>query len=502
MIRLTVVNKLAIAYIGISVLIAISGLLSLHAFFQIEESYEEGEEHFGSIMIAATEASSWAKRSESHLLLYIFLGDEADREKFHSRHAALVEQVAILDNRVRIPEARSILSLVKSESDRTLILGNSLLEAYDIEVKAEGKFVPDEYEELIQEFHRAASNVRKYAVELSAFNIGLEIEKREGTIDNVNFIRRNIIVAIVFVLIAAAVIGYYLTQSISKPIEKLMKATEEYGNGNLTHKVNIKSNDEFGQLANSFNDMSNSVNESIEQLKSEIHKRSEFTRGLAHELKTPITPILAGSELLVEEITDSRLKRLAQSVSRGALNLNNRINELLDLARVEVHAIVLDCRQLDVAQLLRNIFDDMSQVASNSNLSFTLELPPSIPSIWADKDRIQQVILNLINNAFSYTSPGGKVILRATEKGDNLIIEVEDTGRGISTKEQRSVFDAYRRSPNDKERLGGLGLGLAISKNLVELHGGQIWLTSKIGKGTTFSFSLPLIHTNFDNTNI
>jgi len=502
MIKLTIVNKLTIAYISISLLIVMSGLLSLHAFFQIEESYEGGGEHFRSVMVAATEASSWAKQSESHLLLYILLGNEADRGNFHSQHAALVEQIAILDNRLRIPEAKPILSLIKSESDRTLILGNSLLEAYDIEMKTEGKSVPDKYEELIQEFHRATSNVQNYAVELATLNIGLEVNDKESIIDNANFIRRNVIIAIVFILIAAAFIGYYLTQSISKPIREFKVVAEEYGNGNLSRKVNIQSQDEFGQLANSFNDMADSLNESIEKLKSEIHKRSEFTRGLAHELKTPVTPIIAGSELLVEEIADSRLKRLALSINRGALSLNNRINELLDLARAEVNAVVLDRKQLDIAQLLRNIFDDLSQVASNSNLSFTLKLSPSAPIIWADEDRIQQVILNLINNAFSYTSPGGKVILRTREESGYLVIEVEDTGRGISRKEQRNVFDAYRRRPGDKERLSGLGLGLTISKNLVELHGGQIWLTSRIGRGTTVSFSLPLIHTNSNDTSI
>ncbi|MFC2006181.1 ATP-binding protein [Chloroflexota bacterium] len=501
MIRLTVVNKLIIAYIGISLLITISGSISLNAFLQIEESFEGGEEHFSSIVIAATEASSWAKQAETHLLLYLITNTEGDREEFHSRHTALLEQIAILDDGVRVPEAQSILSLIKSESDRTLILGNSLLEAYDIEVKTEGRFEPAEYEELIQEFHRAASNVRQYAIELSEFNIGIEIDKKESAIENMRFIRRSIMIAIVFVLITAAIIGYYMTQSISKPIEKFKKAIAEYSKGNLTRRVDIESKDEFGQLANAFNDMTNSLNESIEKLKSELHKRSEFTRGLAHELKTPITPVIAGSELLLDEITDNRLKGLALSVNRGAQNLNNRINELLDLARSEVNAIVLNYKQLDVAQLLRNIHNDLSPVASTNSLSFILELPPSVPTVWADEDRLQQVILNLINNAFAYTSPGGRVILRAMGKDDDLVIEVVDTGRGISKKDQRTIFDPYQRKPSDKERLSGLGLGLSISKNLVELHGGKIWLSSKIGKGTTVSFSLPLIHNNSKGVN-
>jgi len=184
---------------------------------------------------------------------------------------------------------------------------------------------------------------------------------------------------------------------------------------------------------------------------------------------------------LLGEMSDSRLEKLALSINRSALDLNNRISQFLDLAGIEVHTVVLNRKQLDTRQFLRDISNEMSQVASNSNLSFTLELPPSVPQIWADEDRIRQVILNLINNAFKYTSPGGKIILRTREKDDYLIVEIEDTGGGIRDEDQSTIFDPYQRKADDKERLSGLGLGLAISRSFVEFHGGQIWVDSKIG---------------------
>ena len=110
----------------------------------------------------------------------------------------------------------------------------------------------------------------------------------------------------------------------------------------------------------------------------------------------------------------------------------------------------------------------------------------------ADEDRLRQIILNLLSNASKFTPDGGKIILRAREKAANLILEVEDTGPGISDKDQKWLFEPYYRVERERERISGLGLGLALSKTLVELHGGQIWVKSQVGQGSTFGFSLPL----------
>jgi signal transduction histidine kinase len=119
-------------------------------------------------------------------------------------------------------------------------------------------------------------------------------------------------------------------------------------------------------------------------------------------------------------------------------------------------------------------------------------LPSSNPVVSADRDRLRQIIQNLLNNALKFTPAGGEIIFRAREEGDNLVVEVQDTGPGISKEDQKRLFDPYYRRVEDRERLSGLGLGLALAKTLVELHGGQIWVKSKKGQGSTFGFSLPL----------
>ena len=228
-----------------------------------------------------------------------------------------------------------------------------------------------------------------------------------------------------------------------------------------------------------------------QELEVEMRRRVEFTRALAHELKTPLTPVMASSELLAAELREEPLLSLARNINRGAANLNNRIDELLDLARGEIGMLQLKLEPVDLEKLLREVADDMSPVASSHGQALVLELPSSLPLARADEGRLRQVVLNLLNNASKFTPEGGKIVLRGREDGADLVVEVQDTGRGINAAEQQRLFEPYHRLESDREHLSGLGLGLALCKTLVELHGGRIWVQSEAGKGSTFGFSVP-----------
>ena len=229
-----------------------------------------------------------------------------------------------------------------------------------------------------------------------------------------------------------------------------------------------------------------------QELEAEMIRRVEFTRALAHELKTPLTPMMASSELLAAELREEPLLSLARNINRGAANLNSRIDELLDLARGEIGMLQLKLEPVDLEKLLREVADDMSPVASSHGQALVLELPSSLPLARADEGRLRQVVLNLLSNASKFTPERGKIVLRAREDGADLVVEVQDTGRGITAAEQQRLFEPYHRLESDREHLSGLGLGLALCKTLVELHGGRILVQSEAGKGSTFGFSVPL----------
>jgi signal transduction histidine kinase len=228
-----------------------------------------------------------------------------------------------------------------------------------------------------------------------------------------------------------------------------------------------------------------------QELEEEVQRRVEFTRALVHELKTPLTPIMSSGELLVSELREEPWLSVAKNILRGAANLNRRIDELLDLARGEIGMLRLRPGRVDVLKLLRNIGDEMTVVAAGNGQILKLELPTFLPLLWLDVDRLRQIVLNLLINATKFTPEGGTIILRAQQLNGNLVVEVQDTGRGISEEEQKQLFQPYHQQAGDQENLSGLGLGLALCKNLVQLHGGKIWAKSKVGKGATFSFSIP-----------
>jgi PAS domain S-box-containing protein len=229
-----------------------------------------------------------------------------------------------------------------------------------------------------------------------------------------------------------------------------------------------------------------------QQLETEMKRRVEFTRALAHELKTPLTPMLISSQVLASELKEEPLLSLARNISRGASNLNSRIDELLDLAKGEIGMLQLKDEPLDASQLLREVAEYVSPVASSRGQSLILELPDSLPLVKADNVRLRQIVLNLLNNALNFTPEGGRITLRAGRKDASLVVEVEDNGPGIAEEEHQHLFEPYHRMEVAGERLSGLGLGLALCKTLVALHGGRIWVKSRAGEGSTFSFSLPL----------
>ena len=228
-----------------------------------------------------------------------------------------------------------------------------------------------------------------------------------------------------------------------------------------------------------------------EQIEAEMHRRIDYTRAVAHELKTPLTPVLASIDTLLNELQDQRLLSLAQNISSGAHTLDSRIDELLDLARGEIGMLKLKLELVDILPMLQEIAHNMMPLASAQGLALLVDLPQCLPTVRADTVRLQQVVINLLDNAFKFTLRGGQVTLVASDEGDRLTVEVRDTGPGMSGEQQERVFEPYHHLETNKNHTDGLGLGLALCKTLVELHGGQIWVESAPGQGSTFYFTIP-----------
>lgn len=226
-------------------------------------------------------------------------------------------------------------------------------------------------------------------------------------------------------------------------------------------------------------------------LKKQMDERIFFTRALVHELKTPLTPLLGSSEMLVNLAQEEPLISLSRNVQSGAIKLRKRIDQLLDLAKGEVGLLKLRVAPFDLGNLLKEIVTFISPSAVKKGLAIRLELPPSLPSIQGDRDYLYRVILNLLDNALKFTPGGGQVTVKANIAGEAVEVEVKDTGVGIPQEKQDRLFVPYSRVASDDAEFAGLGLGLSLCKNIIELHGGSIWIESQKDQGTTVRFTLP-----------
>jgi signal transduction histidine kinase len=230
------------------------------------------------------------------------------------------------------------------------------------------------------------------------------------------------------------------------------------------------------------------------KLQHEMDNRVVFTRQLVHELKTGLTSVLATSHLLTEETAGTRLEKLSQYVWRGASSLDRRVDELHDMIRGELGKLALDLTEIDIFALLRALVEETGPLVMEYGMTIALRDPESLPKVRADGDRVRQIMLNLINNACKYASDGKRIDVAVDQVPGSaeVLIAVTDYGPGIPRHRQRSLFTPAYQSESPVDFGAGLGIGLALCKMLVGLHGGRIWLESPPGAGCRFLFTLPV----------
>ncbi|MEJ2176122.1 MAG: GAF domain-containing protein, partial [bacterium] len=224
--------------------------------------------------------------------------------------------------------------------------------------------------------------------------------------------------------------------------------------------------------------------------------KSEFLANMSHELRTPLNAIIGFSEVLQEkmfgELTEKQDEYVTDILGSGR-HLLSLINDILDLSKIEAGRMELELADFPLAPAMDNALSLVKERAQRHGLALTCEIDPAIDQIHADERKFKQVLLNLLSNAVKFTPEGGSVSVRARKNGAWLEIAVSDTGAGIAPEDQAAVFEEFKQVGNDHARRAeGTGLGLPLTKRIVELHGGEMRLKSELGKGSTFSFTLPL----------
>lgn len=283
----------------------------------------------------------------------------------------------------------------------------------------------------------------------------------------------------------ALVITFFLSRRILAPVKALTSAARQLGRGDFSQRVQVKDRSELGELADTFNSMASDL-EQAEQL------QRNMVADVAHELRTPLSNLRG----YLEAVRDGVIKPDAdtiRSLDEEAALLSRLVDDLQELSLAEAGELKLVCQAEDIGELIKQTVAGLQVQATTKGLSVSVDLPDTLPAVNIDSHRISQVLCNLLENALAHTAEGGTISVTARQQERWVEVSVIDTGEGIPAGDLPNIFERFYRVDKSRARAtGGSGLGLTIAKRLVEAHGGTITAESELGKGSRFSFTVPI----------
>lgn len=295
------------------------------------------------------------------------------------------------------------------------------------------------------------------------------------------------------VLLTIIGIAFFISKAVTRPLNEISIAATEIRSGNLEKRIPVRTQDEFGKLAETINNMVDKLNDDLVQMKKLERLRTEFLGDVSHELRTPIFAIRASIETLLNgAINDSDVnKDFLNKALNNAKRIDAPLFDLIEISRIESGDMKMSFRYFKLKDLIDQTFTEMHSQAEAKQIDLKTILEDQNIEVFGDKERLKQALTNLVDNAIKYTAEGGEIKICAENTNLGVIVSVIDNGCGIAEKHLPNIFKRFYRV--DKTRsceVGGTGLGLAIVKHIIEAHGSKIEVLSEVGKGSAFSFFL------------
>ncbi len=282
----------------------------------------------------------------------------------------------------------------------------------------------------------------------------------------------------------AIFVAAIMSRQLITPIRQLMVAAQGIAGGKLDRRVSIRSGDEVGQMADAFNQMAENLQQSEQQ-------RRQTLADIAHELRNPLAAVQATLEGMLDGVQPLTQEDVG-NVYNQTVVLNRLVEDLQLLSLAQANQLHLNIAPTDLTGLVENVVESFGPLAEEQGTDLVATLPPSLPQVRIDGHRISQVLANLLSNALRYQKNGGKVEVSLKNIPGGVELSVSDDGPGISEADLPRIFERFYRVDQSRSReTGGSGLGLAITKELVEAHGGRIWVESQLGKGSRFLLQIP-----------
>jgi signal transduction histidine kinase len=295
-------------------------------------------------------------------------------------------------------------------------------------------------------------------------------------------------------LVLALTLGFVLSWSLIGPIQRIDDSLEAIASGDFSGRVEVENRDELGALSANVNRMNGELRRLYTELEEASQHKSDFLASMSHELRTPLNAIIGFSQVLREQmvgaVNEKQAEYLDDIISSGN-HLLSLINDVLDLSKIEAGQVELQVHPFSLREALERGVVMVRERATEGGVRVAFAADPEVDVVDGDERRIKQVIFNLLSNAVKFTPAGGEIDVSATRVNGEVRVSVADTGPGVAPEDRERIFEEFQQSETGVGHREGTGLGLALSKRYVELHGGRIWLESELGHGSTFTFALP-----------
>ncbi len=431
---------------------------------------------------------------------YIITNDNAFLDLFDKKKKEFLERLKFLEEYAISREKKVFINQIRELHKKYL----SMVSKEIVRMGKEGISAPDSgnEDEKKKILDLLTESINKFILTTQS-----ELIKKIGVFQKIGYKSAKIsIMIILFAVLFGAIFAYFFTRSICSPIKILKDATERISQGDLDYRIEVASTDEIGTLGTAFNQMCN-------KLKETDQVKTDFVSNVSHNLKTPLTAIREANDLLLEKIAgpiNESQTKLLNITKEETLRLTMMINDLLDISRIEAGLMRYNFQYSNIQDIIRKSTDVIRFLAESKNIGIQCWNDVSIPKILLDRDKIAQVMDNLLSNAIKFTPLGGTITIRVHEvesqsiphffAGQNRLnnvhsfvrVSIADSGIGIPVECHRKIFDKFQQVNNTgKGGMKGTGLGLSIAKHIILDHGGDIWVESDTGKGSTFHFTLP-----------
>ncbi len=475
-------TRLGLGIVSITIILLIPLLLALRALESVHQTTRglRDREFAASLLLGSfRETTDDVKRSEDALIL---LADSASEARMRTQLDRLSRVADSLAGYTSRPAATDI-------SNAILALRASTQAEFAAAVAGQNNTA----EEIsVQRTRPALSTIERALARTEA---KLRDETRDRVDDAASTTvdaQRTAAGSLAIALLLATLIAIWLTRSISRPVQDLARGMKAVADGEFTQRLPMieRRTDEFGRLATSYQAMTAQLSE-LDKLKA------EFVSVASHELKTPINVIVGYLELLQENIygeLNPKQREICATLGKQAQTLTRLVKRLLDISRFEAGGGKLERRQVDLDRFLHSFETSFQVLALQREISFRVARGENLPAqvLW-DEDRINEVLGNLLSNAFKFTDRGGTVELAVSGSETEVCLIVHDTGAGIASEQLPHIFEKFFQANNQAyAAVKGTGLGLAIAREIVEAHGGNVTVESTLGIGTTFTITLPI----------